>query len=189
MIFTEVVNEVLSIIKRPDKILDVRRQVNAAVNFFCADTDFKRDVAEILLPISAVDYSQLISYTQLPMYRKLQYIKRAGTYEYLEPISPAKMPLLNCSTDKYYEAGTGIRINQKRLASAMDIGYWKFPPTLTDATNNNSFWLLELAPYMVIDRAAGMIFTNIGDDASSRQHIASSNQAYLAFRTSQLSAP
>lgn len=189
MNFTEAVNEVLDIVKRPDKLLAMRRQVNAAVNFFCSDSDFKRDVAEILLPISAVDYSQLIPFSSLPRYRKLQYIKRSGTSDYLDEIVPARMPTMECSIDKYYEAGTGIRINMSVKAANVDIGYWQYPPTLTDALDNNTHWMLDLSPYMVIDRAAGMIFSNIGDDASSKQHIGAASQAYLAFASGQKSAP
>lgn len=186
MNFTEAVNEVLAIVKRPDKILDIRREVNAAVNFFCADTDFKRDVEEVLLAIDPLQYSQNLPYTSFTRFRKVQFMKRGGTREYLTLLEAKTMPAANCSLDKFYLAGSGIRINMAKLAANLDIGYFQYPPTLTDAAG--TFWLLDVSPYMVIDRAASKIFVNIGDTASATPHANSSSAAYLAFRSDQKSA-
>lgn len=180
MNFTEVVNEVLNIVKRPDKILDIRREINAAVNFFSSDTDFKRDVAEVLLAIDALAYSQNLPFTSFTRFKKIQFMKRGGTRKYLSILDAKEITSNACALDKYYIAGTGIRINMATLTANLDIGYYQFPPTLTDAAG--TFWMLDVAPYMVIDKVAGVIFRNIGDDASAKAHIGTSNAAYLAFR-------
>lgn len=185
MNFTEVVAEVLSIVKRPDKIADMRREVNAAVNFFSSDSDFKRDVEEVLLAINANEFSQSLAYSSLTRFRKIQFVKRAGTRNYLTELDASKLTSSACALDKYYIAGTGIRINMSAKAAALDLGYYQFPPYLTDTLN--SYWMLDVSPFMVIDRAAGVIFRNIGDDASSKSHIGASNAAYLAFRADQKS--
>ena len=185
MNFTQVVAEVLSIVKRPDKLKDIQREVNAAVNFFSSDSDFKRDVEEVLLAIDPLAYSQNLSYTSFIRFRKIQFMKRAGTRHYLTELDASKITTNACALDKYYTAGTGIRINMNALAAGLDIGYYQFAPVLTDALP--TFWMLDLSPYMVIDRAAGTIFRNIGDDASSKVHIGASNAAYLAFRADQKS--
>ena len=185
MNFTEVVAEVLSIVKRPDKILDIRREVNAAVNFFSSDTDFNRDVTEVLLAIDPLVYSQNLTYSSFIGFRKIQFMKRAGTRNYLTELDAKKITSNACAVDKYYTAGTGIRINMSTLAANLDIGYFAFPPLLTDAAG--TFWMLDIAPFMVIDKAAGVILRNIGDEASSKTHIGSATAAYLAFRADQKS--
>ena len=186
MNFTEVVAEVSSIVKRPDKILDIRREVNAAVNFFSSDTDFKRDVTEVLLAIDPLAYSQNLTYASLPGFRKVQFMKQAGTRKYITELEASKITTNACALDKYYIAGAGIRINMSSLAASLDLGYFTFPPTLTDAAGTS--WMLDASPYMVIDRAAGVIFRNIGDDASSKSHMGASNAAYLAFRADHKSS-
>lgn len=185
MNFTAALNEVLSIVKRPDKSADMAREINSAVNFFCTDSDFKRDVEETLLPIIPTDYSQLISYSALTRFRKVQYMKHGGTRNYIAEIQASKQLSSSCSIDKFYVAGTGIRINLGSLSPAVDIGYYQYPPQLTAAQGD--FWLLDLAPYMIIDRAAGKIFTNIGDDASGKRHLDAAHAAYLSFRADQTS--
>lgn len=183
MLFTAAVNEVINITKRPDKILDIRREINAAVNMFCADADFTQDVQEQLLAINPLLFGQNIPYTSLTRFRKMQFLKRAGTYEYLTELQAKKLTSLEDSKDKWYMAGTGIRTNMCKLASALDIGYYQFPPILTDA--EGIFWLLAQSPYMVIDRAAGKIFINLGDKASADIHLQASAQAFAVFRNSQ----
>lgn len=183
MNFTEAVAEVQGIVKRPDKILDYRREVNAAVNFFSSDSNFKRDIAEVLLAIDVLAYSQNILFTDLPRFRKIQFMKRGGTRQYLSELNTKDLTSAECALDKYYIAGAGVRINMRALASTLDIGYYQYPPYLTDSAP--VYWMLDSSPFMVIDRAAGSVFRDIGDDASSRTHMASSNVAYLAFRNDQ----
>lgn len=188
MNFASAVAEVAGLTGRPDKLLFIQREINAALNFFCSDTDFPRDVTELTLPITATEYSQVIPFASLPQFRKLQFIKRAGTAEYLTEILPHKLPSLECLVDKYYVAGTGLRINQSKLVANMDIGYYQYPPILIETLGGDAHWLLDASPFMVIDRAASKVFANIGDDASSKTHASASAQAYLAFRSDVKSA-
>lgn len=183
MNFTDTVNEVLAIVKRPDKILDIRREINAAVNMFCSDADFTRDVQEELFAIDPAQYSQNILYSALTRFRKVQFIKLAGTYNYLTELQAKKLVASLDAKDKWYMAGSGIRVNMCKLASNLDVGYYQYPPTLSDSVN--TFWLLDQSPFMVIDRVAAKIFINIGDKPSADIHLQSSAQAYSVFRNSQ----
>lgn len=181
MNFTEAVAEVSNIVKRPDKMLDMRREVNAAVNFFSSDANFKRDVLEVLVPLIATQHSQNIPFTLLPRFRKVQYIKRAGTLEYLTELDARQITTAKCSLDKYYIAGSGLKINMSKTASFLDLGYYQYPDLLTDIAP--AHWILDVSPYMVIDRAASAVFKAIGDDSSSKSLSVASSTAYLAFRT------
>lgn len=183
MDFAAAAREVLAIVRRPDKVASIEREINSAVRFFCTDSNFIRDVEEISVPLDPLEYSQSISYGLLPRFRKMQYLKVGGTATFLDEIKGHKRLSGNCLINKYYIIGSGIRINLGALASTLDAGYYQYPPELTSAAGD--FWLLDLQPYMIIDRAAAMIFTNIGDDASGKHHMNLSNGAYLAFRADQ----
>jgi hypothetical protein len=181
MNFTEIVAEVVRVTKRPDKILDARREVNAAINFYSIDSFFDRDISEITLPISVGEYTQDIPFSDLPRFRKFQYIKRAGTLNYLSTLDKVKLFIRGCDiVDKYYITGPAVRISMKATAAALDIGYWQYPPILTDAAPE--FWQLEGNWPAVLDRAMAKVFANIGDDASSAKHERYAVVAYLAFR-------
>lgn len=186
MLFTAAVAEVLSIVKRQDKILDIRREVNAAVSFYCQDSDFKRDIEEIALAIDAQQYSANIPYTDLPRFRKFSYIKRGMTNCRLTEINTSKLVSNSMAGDKYYLAGSGIRFNLAKLSTTLDIAFYQYPPILTDAVGQ--FWMLDLQPYMVIDRAAAKVFNDIGDNDSYMKRRDSANEQYLSWRGDQLSS-
>lgn len=183
MNFTDVSKEVLSIVRRPDKIRDIAREINSAVRFFCTDSNFIRDVEESSIVLDPAEYSQSIPYASFTRFRKMQYLKVGGTSVYLDEIKGHKKLSASCLVNKYYIIGSGIRVNLGKLAATLDAGYYQYPPELSAA--QETFWLLDLQPYMVIDRAAAMIFTNIGDDPSGKHHMNLSNGAYLAFRADQ----
>lgn len=183
MNFTAVVAEVLSIVKRQDKILDIRREVNAAVSFYCQDADFKRDLEEVAFAIDPQQYTANIPYSSLTRFRKFRYIKQGRCY--LNEIMTSRIQECGSLANTYYMAGSGIRYSLSALSATLDLAYFQYPPVLTDAAP--TFWLLDLNPYMVIDRAAGKIFVNIGDDKSARDHESAANVSYLGWRQDHMS--
>ena len=180
MNFTEIVSEVLRITKRPDKILDVRREVNQAVNFFSVDSDFIQDIEELSIPIDSAEYSQAVAMSLLPRYRRMDYIRRGGTLNYLKELERAQM-LTKCDLrDRWYIAGNSLKINMSALASTLDVAYYSYPPVLTDAAPD--YWMLEGNWPAIVDRTVAKIFTNIGDTQSAQAHEGYARTAYLAFR-------
>lgn len=181
MNFTEVVAEVIGIIKRPDKIADVRREVNASISFCCMDTEFARDLTEISTPVLNTAYVQSLPLTLFARFRKFKYLKVPGARNYLTPTGPDKI-FENCkeATDTYYIAGDNVIIKTRSLQTNLLVGWYSFPPTLTDALP--TFWLLDASPYMIIDRAASKVFANIGDDASASKHMNLFTPAWLSAR-------
>ena len=171
MNFTEVVASVNSIVKRNDRINDIRREVNAALNFFSSDLNATRDIEEVLTPIVATEYTQAIALTEFPYWRKFSYIKRAGTREFLRLIPTKKLYTKDCSyEDSYYIASNSLKISMVTLAANLDIGYYRYPPILTDAIDNNTHWLLDAAWPVIYDRALGKILGTIGDSTAAQRH-------------------
>lgn len=183
MNFSEIVAAILSILKRPDRIGDVRREVNAALNFFASDLNSTRDVQEVLQAITATEYTQALALTLFPRFRKFQYIRRAGTKEYLTIIEAKKLLTRDCETaDKYYIAGNSLKISMTKLASNLDIGYYQYPPVLTDSLVNNSHWLLDAAWPVIYDRALGKMLGSIGDSTAASRHEGFAVAGWLAKR-------
>lgn len=180
MNFSEVVAAVTDITKRPDKIVDVRREVNSAIAHFCSDASFDFDREEIAVPIDATLYQQDIPMSTFPRWRKFWYLKQAGSKIYLNKLNERDLGKTDCDIrNKYYVSGTNLRISMATLASSLEVGFYKVPPILS---GTDEFWLIDMYPYPVIDRTASKIFASIGDDASSRLHEGFAIAAYRAIK-------
>lgn len=181
MTFSELVNEVLGIVKRADKIADIRREVNAAVNHFSTDYMFPRDRAELLVSIDANQLTQTLPLSSLARFSKIWYLKPAGTRIKLHPLTPAELFDTTCDRrNKYYIVGENINFSLAAAATALDVGYYQYPPWMTNSSGHH--WFLDACPEMIYDRAAAKIFTNIGDDASAGRHEAFAIAAYMSLR-------
>lgn len=180
MNFTEVVTEVMGVLKRNDKLLDVRREVNSAVNQFCMDANFQFDLAELSPAIVYAELTQALPLSTFARFRKFAWMKRGGTSCFLNRLE--RQELLKGSAcdmrDKYYIVGSNVNLSLASQANTLDVSWYQFPPTLTDAAPD--FWMLEKSPYMVIDRTLAKLFTSIGDDSSASKYEAF---ALSAFRT------
>lgn len=179
MDFIQAVNEVVSTTKRPDLIGTARREVNSAISFYCLDNHFKRDFIEQQVTLNPTQYSQSFNLSTLTRFRDFSYIKRAGTKAFLKKLDDASRDS-GCFVDKYYIAGSVVNINMSNVAAALDIGYYAYPPILDNA--NKDFWLLEIQPFMVVDRACATMFRGIGDEKSMQAHATSARETYLAAR-------
>lgn len=179
MNFTEAVAEVVVATKRPDKTAVVRRKINAAISFFCGDCDFQRDFAERSVAIAANDYTQTIALSEFSRLRKFKYIKRGGTKQFLKQLGDGEL-FKDCqNADRYYVIGDNVNIYTRVLASTLDVGWYKYPPILV---GTDTFWLLDVMPFMIIDWAAAEIFKEIGDEKSFQFHRQSARDAYLSYR-------
>jgi len=181
MNFTEIVNEILGRTRRPDKLSSIRREVNSAVLFFSLDMDATRDVTEALYSVVANEYSQALPLSTWPRFRKFQYMKYPNTRNYIVEINAKKLYTEECKTaDRYYVAGDNVNINLSTLTSQLDIGYYSYPPVLTDASPN--YWLLDRAWNVVFDRACAKVYAEIDDDKASRMHEMYARDAWASQR-------
>jgi hypothetical protein len=179
MNFLEAYNEVLETVKRPDLSSRIRREVNAAISFYCLDNEFSRDYVEQSVALDAQEYTQSFALSLLERFRKFKYIKRGGTKKHLSVISEAEMFKGCTESDKYYIVGTNVNVSLKALAATLDVGFYTYPAILS---GEDTFWLLDIAPYMIIDRACASLFRSIGDEKSMQTHAASAREHYMASR-------
>jgi hypothetical protein len=179
MNFAQVVQAVLDITKRPDKQVETERAVNAALSFLILKAEFPQDLVEATLPISTSEYTGSISIASLVRFRKFKFINPSGQRRYLTLISPEQVftPGSAVQHNTYYVAGTTLNYILSILNSdgILNVGYYQYPPTLA---GNETHWLLEYAPQCVIDRAAGYIFQQIGDESSMGTHMNMSMELY-----------
>lgn len=179
MLFTEAIAEVRTIIKRKDLDSTIKRELNSAMNFFSVESDFARDLEEISIAVNPNLYAQNISLNLLPGFRKIVWMKPPIGKKLLAPISPRKI-FSNCCEESncYYLAGNQLNLRLAALTSTILVGYMKAPSVLTGGTD--TYWMLEVSPYMIIDRAAGNIFKNLGNQTESATHLANSSIAYMS---------
>lgn len=180
MNFTEAVSEVVSILKRPDKIATVRKEVNAAISFYTLDNECPRDFSEQAIVLDAQSYTQSFALSEMTRFRKFKYIKRGGTTEFLAIVGNAELEKGCVLNDRYYIAGSNVNIAMKKLAATLDVGFYAYAPILNDS--DGSHWLLDHSPYMIMDRACAKLFRDIGDERSMSAHAQSAAEAYIAFR-------
>lgn len=180
MNFTDVVAEVSRITKRPDLLLDIRRNVNAAINFCCIEGNFARDFVEDTYPIDNTLYAQSILLSEFERWRKFRYIRPDNRKCYIEQLAPEKVfsPSGKEQCDVYYVQGDSVVLKLKALSSNLLIGHFRYPPILTDASPD--FWLLDVSPFMIIDKAAAQIFKNIGNNTEQTSHEADFRIAFAS---------
>ena len=119
--------------------------------------------------------------TQFPRHRKFKYIRRGGTRNYLSQLSMSQLGKSDCDIrDKYYVVGENVNISMIATAQTLDVGYFQYPPILTDAAPE--YWLLEAAWPAVFNRATGKVFNDIGDAANSSMYERHAVAAWLGFR-------
>lgn len=170
MNFTQIVAEVMQITKRPDLLNDTRREVNSAINFCCLEANFARDFVEDSYTIDNTLYQQSILLSEFERWRKFRYVRPVNRKCYIEQLAPEKVfsPSGREQCDVYYVQGDSVVFKLKELSSALLIGHFRYPPILTDASPD--FWLLDISPYMIIDKAAAKIFKNVGNNTEATLH-------------------
>lgn len=168
MNFTGAVIEVLSMVKRPDKINTIKRCVNQALTMACMSSNFARDLQERVITIDPALNAQSLPLSEFERFRKFVYIRPSNRKCYVTQTDADKIFAKGIELlDKYYVAGDQVNFKLARTAPTLLVGWFAHPPRLTDAAPN--FWLLDVCPDMIIDKAAALVFKDIGDDASARQ--------------------
>jgi hypothetical protein len=180
MNFAQAVQAVIDITKRPDKQVETERAVNAALSFFIMKAEFPQDLLEATLIISPTDYTGQVSMASLTRFRRMKFVNISGERNYLKPISPEHLftPGGLVQPNTYFLTSTYLNYSLAKLAAALKVGYYAYPPTLTA---NDTHWFLDAAFPCVIDRAAGVVFKHIGDDSSMNSHMQFAKEWYDVF--------
>lgn len=184
MNFTEAVNNIISIVKRPDKQAQIEQAINASVSFFCLKDHFRNDLIETTVSIDPALFGATKSIAVdllLSNFRQFKYIKQPSALRYLNKIdvsqifTPGGIMQKNC----YYTAGGNLTYILSSCSATLEVGYYQFPSNLS---GTDTHWLLEMYPYCIIDKAAARIFRLIGDETSSRMHEAYAMEAFKVLQ-------
>lgn len=184
MNFNEVLAYVLDITKRPEKISEASLKINEAIGFFTSSAEFTRDLIEISIPVTTTNgiiNLDLTNPTYFTRFRKFAYIKSPGAKKYLDPVTPDKVFLEGRERlDCYYLAGTNVICKVCSPQTSLLVGYFSYAPQVSPS--NSAYWMLDVAPYMIINKAAASIFRDIGDDQSAKQKDSESNLQFLTIK-------
>lgn len=187
MNFAEVTTEVMSIVKRPDKLAEVRSAINSTVQYCSTQCDFARDLVETSTVIDPAAYAQSLALTTFPRFRKFRYMKPSNRNSYIEPLAPDKIFVRKTTAlgrtsdievlDKYYIAGDSVVFKLCKVAPSLIVGYYRYPPVLANA---ETFWSLESMPYVIIEGAIAKAFRMLGDDSSADRYQGQFLQSYAS---------
>ena len=178
MNFVEAVNECLTITARPDRTAEIESALNWAISHCCLKSNFAYDLVESSLIIDPTLYGDTVQFNNVVVppvpvsrFRKFKYVKPYGVKKYLKPIGSDKIftPGSYMQKDVYYVAGDNLTYILSALSPSLELSYYQYPPIL-DQITTTTFWLLDMAPWAVIDLASARIFRSIGDDESMRQY-------------------
>lgn len=187
MNFSEAVGEVALITARPDKLAEIGSAINFVISLMSIKAHFAYDMVEGSIPVDGNSYGATIQFnnvTPTPLvtrFRKFKYIKRYGQLGYILPKDSSTIftPHGYIQKDSYFVSGNNLTYILKELTNSLEIGYYQHPPVLAE---DDTYWMLDLIPYAVIDKAAARIFRSIGDDQSQAQYEASGEELYKAAR-------
>lgn len=178
MTFNEAVAAVLAKVKRPDKLAMVRSEINAALLYYSRLMDHEQDLIEHTYT-GTLGYAHTIALSGLTRFRKVDWIRYPGTRIYIKKLDSR---VLGCEVDvrdKWYIVGDSLKVNLAREATTFEISYYSYPPLLSDSVQN--FWQLNDNWPAVVEKAAAVIFNDIGDADSARKADAQATLHFLAF--------
>jgi len=167
MTFTEAVAEVVDMTKRPDKVQSINRAINAALSFIATEGNFARDTDEV-----AVDFATLtldpsatihsIPLGTFPRFRKFTYIRPNNRNSYLCHKGADFVFQDNVEKlDVFYITGDSLQLKLKAPSPGLIVGYFRNAPVMT--ASSPQYWLLEDSPYMVLHKAAALVFSEVGN--------------------------
>lgn len=179
MFFSEVVDEVISILARPDREDEIKVAINAILHKTLLKANFAFDLVESTINIDPTLYGDTIDYSaEVTRFRKFKYVKPYGARRYLKSIDSDKVftPGEVMQKERYYIAGTNLTYILANLAPSLEIGYYQYPDIL--ANPNDTHWFLDKAPYCIIDLTAARMMRSIGDDTSAKAYEQSGKELF-----------
>lgn len=183
MNFTDIVSSVILRTKRPDKVADIRNSVNAALLQYSSDEDYAGDLQEIQYSLPIPGTQTAVPLTSLPRLRKIAYIKITGTKIYVKKLETLMPEPCQDLRNKWYAAGSNINVNLSQSALMLDIGYYAYPPYLTDASPTH--WMLDGNWSAIQQKALADTYNDIGDAQEAASAERKAQQYYSIFKNSQ----
>lgn len=168
MDYKQAISEVLAIVKRPDKVSEIKWAVNAAIADLVRSDKFSFDLYEVEIAVVGDSMFQAIDYTQFAT--RPRHIESLHTDTDQKPyieIKPRNIAVGGERKGIYYKRNNGLQIKMRTSANTIKIAYYVIPPTLSADTDTH--WTLEQAPAEIVGRACFHVFSTIGQDKDAAQ--------------------
>jgi hypothetical protein len=172
MTFNEILANVLLTTSRPDKTVSASKYINEGITFSCLEGSFARDRAEQeVTPTFVSDNIYTFALSLLTRFRKFDYIRNGKNF--IKHLEPSRILTQNGddACNVYYVVGDEVKLRVDGSTSLIKIGYFQYPPVLTTTTGSNTYWLLEVSPYMIADYAIAKVFAEVGNTVESNKHM------------------
>lgn len=177
MNFTELVNEVSIIVKRPDLVDRIQGAVRAATEKMHSLDFWYRDLVEVPVQFDREFYIQNFDPRQvIPRFRKAKYIRiwrgdiTGGPAEFLDPIQieEAIDAYGYTKTNVFYMAGQLLQIRTTCSVLRVLFGAYKFP--VTSPIESYESWIADDYPWAIVYEAARAIYRSISMDEAASQY-------------------
>lgn len=191
MTFDEMVDEVISITKRPDLINKIQANVRAATLKAHNSDFYYKDLYEVPVEFTNVFNLQSFLPTEIaPRFRKVKYVRLwigdnyGDVGQFLEPIQIENSidGYGYIKTNVFYMAGQLLQI---RGACALDkvlFGCYQYP-ILTPSTAFES-WIANEMPYAIVYEAARVTFKSYSFTEQANEYSALVNEQYAELKLS-----
>lgn len=186
MLFSELVNETITLTNRPDFINEIRLHVLKACHKLHTMDFWTRDRRVDVYTFDTSAYIQTLSVRGVfPGWRAFSFIRiwdasgrdwqtqlltGTGRYPLIEIVDPQQL-FDEYYTDKLnvaYMAGDSLSFRFAIPVQQILVGWYKLPILVADDAQFNS-WIAEDYPWAIIDHAAASVFKMIGYDDQSRK--------------------
>jgi len=182
MDFSEAVQLINNITKRPDKTAEVKAAINRAIGLF-AVKGWAHDRVELTHNIVSTDYAQSFAINAAPFarFRKIKYIRPTGYRIYLAYRDPSRIfqPNGHECLDSWYRSGVNIVFKLSKLQSSLEIAYYQYHlAMLADADTD---WMLDEVWPALHDWTVADIMGQIGNDQERARYQAKATVLLDAF--------
>lgn len=194
MTFNELVDEVMSLVARPDLTSKIESAVKSATLKAHTSGFYYNDIVELAVQFDAprtiqtFDPSDVSSYYRRAKYMRIwngdtdgeagPFIEHINTEAALDPYGYLRLNV-------FYMAGKFLQIRTREELEKILFGFYRYPD-ITSATYDS--WIAVELPYTIVYEAARVIFLQIGyqEQSASMRALVQEEYSKLAFQTADV---
>jgi hypothetical protein len=174
--FGELETEILAIVPRTNQTTMIRNKINQIIRFISSSGYFWRDILESTIGSSegvvATDKIQAIPITTA--IRKMVYVQYTNDDTRITCVSLngiKKRETCGSLLDIAYLSGNALHIRHSILTPDFNIGYYTNPVNfaIDGSEDDDTNWITELAPGLVVDMTAAYLLNLVGDNEDSKR--------------------
>ena len=182
MDFLTATDEIVRLVKRPDKREDIKGHINRTIGLFAASGTFAADLVELQHTINGTQFAQSFSIAIAPFlrFRKMKYMRPTTWNKYLKWCDPERVFLMGCQQQNvWYRSGNNIIFNLSSLSATLELGYYQYHASLVG--DEDTDWMLDEMWPAVKDVAASYAFGTIGNETEKRQYFSLGMEQYRVY--------